>query len=359
MEKVRVDLGDRGYDIQIDRGLMDGVGPVLRDFGFSPLVAVVSNPTVYGLYGERLSSSLEKAGYQSLPVLIPDGETYKDYFWAYHILTELLKKRLDRNSCLVALGGGVIGDITGFAAALYMRGIHFVQVPTTLLAQVDSSVGGKTGVNHALGKNMIGAFYQPRLVRADTSTLETLPRRELLCGIAEIIKYGVIWDEEFFRFMEEARDKVLGLEAEAVNYIVRRSCEIKAAVVSEDEREGGLRAVLNFGHTIGHAVETETGYTRFLHGEAVAIGMYYAARLSEGLGLLERGGTERIRILLETYGLPWELPADLDAEALISHMRLDKKALAGEMKFVLPEKIGRVGIHKGVRSSDIRKALGR
>lgn len=359
MEKVRVDLGERGYDIHIDRGLMDGLGPVMREFGFSPLVVVVSNPTVYGLYGERLSASLEKVGYQCLPVLIPDGESYKDYFWAYHILTELLKKRLDRNSCLVALGGGVVGDITGFSAALYMRGIHFVQVPTTLLAQVDSSVGGKTGVNHALGKNMLGAFYQPRLVWIDTSTLETLPRRELLCGIAEIIKYGVIWDAEFFRFMEESKDRVLGLDPDAIKHLVRRSCEIKAAVVSEDEREAGLRAILNFGHTIGHSVETETGYTRFLHGEAVAIGMYYAARLSEMLGSMEVGGAGRIRTLLEAYGLPWELPADLEPDALISHMRLDKKAIAGEMKFILPEKIGRVGIHKGVRSSDIRKALGR
>jgi 3-dehydroquinate synthase len=359
MEKVRVKLDERSYDICIDRDILDGIGPALREFAFNPLVAVISNPTVYDLYGKILSSSLESAGFRGRSILIPDGEAYKDYFWSYHIVTELLKMGLNRNSCIIALGGGVIGDITGFAAALYMRGIHFVQTPTTLLAQVDSSVGGKTGVNHALGKNMIGAFYQPRLVWIDVSVLGTLPQRELLCGIAETIKYGVIWDPDLFDFMETARDRIMGLEADALAYIVRRSCEIKAQVVSEDEREGGLRAILNFGHTVGHAVETETGYTRFLHGEAVAMGMYYAARLSEETGLMEQGGANRIRDLLEAYGLPWELPDDLSADALIAHMRLDKKAEAGELRFVLPEKMGMVRIVKGVKPQDIKRALGK
>ena len=357
MEKVTVDLGRRSYEILIGKGILPGLGEKLKAFGFSPIVGVISNPTVFALYGDQVLQSIRGAGFDCFTVLIPDGEEYKDYAWSHYILTELLKRGLDRNSCIVALGGGVIGDITGFAASTYMRGIHFVQVPTTLLAQVDSSVGGKTGVNHYMGKNMIGTFYQPRLVWIDPGTLETLPPRELLCGIAEVIKYGIIWDEEFFGFMSKMKVDIVGLEPEAISFIIKRSCEIKAEVVSNDERESGLRAVLNFGHTIGHAVETETRYTRFLHGEAIGLGMCLESRLSKILRLLDAEQLERIKTLISVYGLPCDLPDDLDAGNLISHMKHDKKVVAGEMLFALPERIGGAVIRRGIALTDIERAL--
>lgn len=350
MEAIKVELGERSYEICIGTGILPQLGEWLREFHFSR-VALVSNPTVYTLYGNTLLNSLEKAGFDAEVVTIPDGEEYKEILWAYHIFGELLKHRLDRSSALVALGGGVIGDITGFVASTYMRGISYIQVPTTLLAQVDSSVGGKTGVNHPEGKNMIGTFHQPRLVWADVDTLRTLPRREFLAGMAEVIKYGVIWDKAFFEFLEKNRESILSLDNAALQFIIRRSCEIKAEVVSRDEREGGLRAVLNYGHTIGHALETATGYTEHLHGEAVAIGMYCEALLSCLLGLMEGKAAERIGSLIDAYGLPSKMPSGVDEERIISSMQLDKKAVAGELKFVLPEKIGSVVV-RGVRDTE-------
>ncbi|MCL4476735.1 MAG: 3-dehydroquinate synthase [Nitrospirae bacterium] len=345
MQEIRVELGERSYGIFIDAGMLKDLGEKVK--GINPSrVAVISNPTVYGLYGAVVSDSLKRAGLDAPLVLIPDGEGYKELLWAYYLFGELLKQRLDRASALIALGGGVIGDITGFVASTYMRGISFIQVPTTLLAQVDSSVGGKTGVNHPLGKNMIGTFYQPRLVWADISTLQSLPKREFLAGIAEVIKYGVIWDEALFRFLEDNREKILNLDRHALEHIIKRSCEIKAEVVSRDEREGGLRAILNYGHTIGHALEAATGYTSYLHGEAVAVGMYLETRLSSLLGLMDTKETERIRDLIRSYGLPSEMPQDMDAEKILSSMRLDKKAVAGELKFILPERIGSVRTRK-------------
>lgn len=356
MEKVRVDLGERSYNIIIDKGILSEIGKELLPFNFSPKIVVVSNPKVFNLYGDAVINSLIKAGFEASSVLIPDGEEYKDYFWAYHILSELLRRGLDRNSCLIALGGGVIGDITGFAASTYMRGIHFVQVPTTLLSQVDSSVGGKTGVNHPLGKNMIGTFYQPRLVWVDIDTLATLPEREILCGISEIIKYGIIWDKELFEFMEENRHKILKLAEASIEHIIKRSCEIKAQVVSKDERESGLRAILNYGHTVGHAVETETGYRHFLHGEAVAIGMSLEAGLSEKIGVLDKQQVLRIKLNIDSYGLPSELPTDMNISRLIPHMKFDKKMEAGQIKFILPERIGKVIIKKG-NIEDLKRYL--
>lgn len=356
-ETVKVALGERSYEIVIARDIISGIGQRIRPFGFSPRMAVISNPTVFALYGEALVSSLKSAGLEPFAVLIPDGEEYKDYFWTFHILTEVLRQRLDRNSCLIALGGGVIGDIAGFAASIYMRGISFIQVPTTLLAQVDSSVGGKTGVNHSLGKNMIGTFYQPRLVWADSDTLRTLPARHLSAGIAEVIKYGVIWDEELFHFMEEEKDAVQQLNPEALERIIRRSCEIKAEIVSKDERESGLRALLNYGHTVGHAVETETGYSRFFHGEAVAIGMYLEARLALSMGYLDINAVLRIKAVLEAYDLPSELPGELSIDKLIAHMKLDKKAVADEINIVLPERIGKAALYRAIDLGDIRKLL--
>ena len=350
MEAIRVELGERSYDICIGPSILPQMGERLQEFHFSS-VALVSNPTVYALYGDTLLDSLKKAGVDAAVVTIPDGEEYKELLWAYHIYGELLKYRLDRASALIALGGGVIGDITGFVASTYMRGISLVQVPTTLLAQVDSSVGGKTGVNHPEGKNMIGTFHQPRLVWADVDTLRTLPRREFLAGMAEVIKYGVIWDKAFFEFLEKNREKILGLDSGAIQFIIRRSCEIKAEVVSRDEREGGLRAILNYGHTIGHALETATGYTAHLHGEAVSIGMYCEALLSSLLGLMERKEAERVGSLIDAYGLRSKMVPGVDEQRMISSMQLDKKAVAGELKFVLPEKIGSVVV-RGVRDSD-------
>lgn len=356
MQTVRVELGERSYDIVIDSGILSNIGERIKGFDFSK-VAVISNPTVFDLYGDVVINSLKNVGFETLHVIIPDGEEYKNFDQTYQILTELLKNKLDRKSCLIALGGGVIGDITGFAASIYMRGIDFIQIPTTLLAQVDSSVGGKTGVNHELGKNMIGTFYQPRLVWIDIDTLKTLPKREVLCGIAEIIKYGIIWDKDFFEFLEKNLNSILMLDTKHLTHIIRRSCEIKAEVVSADERETGLRAILNYGHTIGHAIETETAYSRFLHGEAVAIGMNLEAWLSEIMGFLNKKDAMKIKAVIDSYGLPSELPVELNADKLILHMKLDKKVEAGEMKFILPEKIGKVKIQKGIDIEAIRKAL--
>jgi 3-dehydroquinate synthase len=357
MEKVRVELGERSYDIFIGINILGNAGVSIQSFGLSPKVAIVSNPTVYPLYGGVVADSLKKVGFDVLTVTIPDGEEYKDLLWVEHIYDELLKAKLDRSSSLIALGGGVIGDITGFAASTYMRGISYIQVPTTLLAQVDSSVGGKTGVNHKLGKNMIGTFWQPRLVWIDAETLKTLPKREFLAGLAEVIKYGVIWDEELFGFLEFRRHEILNLDSNALRHIIRRSCEIKASVVSKDERESGLRSILNFGHTIGHAIETATGYREYLHGEAVAIGMCLEARLSSMLTFIDNNTVLRIKALLDSYGLPSEMPSDIDIEHILSSMELDKKAVAGELRFILPEKIGKVRIHKGVSDKLLRDLL--
>lgn len=357
MAELRVELGDRSYSIVIGADMLKGIGEKLKGFGFSRNIAVVSNPTVYGLCGKTVDDSLRSAGFDVSSVVIPDGEEYKNLLWASNIYGELLKHRLDRASALIALGGGVIGDITGFVASTYMRGISFVQVPTTLLAQVDSSVGGKTGVNHPLGKNMIGTFYQPRIVWADVETLKTLPEKELLAGIAEVIKYGVIWDKELFEFLEKNRDPILALDPLPLTHIIKRSCAIKAEVVSKDERELGLRAILNYGHTIGHAIETVTGYTAYLHGEAVAIGMNIEAELSALLGYLNNSDACRIKSILTLYGLPSELPSGMSAESMLSAMKVDKKALAGEMRFVLPEKIGSVKIEK-VSADKVSEVLG-
>ncbi len=357
MQKIRVELGERSYNIFIDSACLGGIGEVLTKFEFSRRVALVSNPTVYGLYGNGVSVSLKAAGFEPTDIIIPDGEQYKNIESVGKIHEAMLRMRLDRKSAVVALGGGVIGDIAGFAASTYMRGVDFIQVPTTLLAQVDSSVGGKTGVNHPLGKNMIGTFWQPRLVWIDTDTLTTLPRREFLAGMAEVIKYGVIWDADLFDFLAEHREDILGLDRTSLMHIIGRSCEIKAEVVSKDERESGLRAILNYGHTIGHAVETVTQYRSFLHGEAVAIGMYQEARLSAALGVIGDAEVDRIRSLIEAYGLPCELPAGIDPAALLSSMQLDKKTVSGELKFILPERIGSVTMRKGISPEEIGKVI--
>ncbi|MEW6002009.1 MAG: 3-dehydroquinate synthase [Nitrospirota bacterium] len=357
MEKIRVKLAERSYDITIGSNILDLLGGDLKPFGLSPNTAIISNPTVFSFYGGRLLESVKKAGFHPLTVIIPDGEEYKDLLWMQHIYDELLKNKLDRLSALIALGGGVIGDITGFAASTYMRGISYIQVPTTLLAQVDSAVGGKTGVNHKLGKNMIGTFWQPRLVWIDVETLKTLPRREFLAGLAEVIKYAVIGDKKLFNILETKRDKILNLDKDVLTFIIKRSCEIKAEVVSKDERESGLRSILNYGHTMGHAIETVTGYTGYLHGEAVAIGMCLEAKLSNMLTFVDKEDTLKIMGLVDSYDLPSELPEDIDIDNILSSIEIDKKAVAGELKFILPERIGSVRIYKGVSNKIIKQLL--
>jgi len=345
MHVVKVSLGDRSYDIEIGTSL-DQIGGRLQGLGFGQKIAFITNPTVKKLYGQRVVDSLKAAGFLVLSIEIPDGEQYKTLDWANAIYSALLINSFDRKSALVALGGGVIGDLTGFAAATFMRGVPFVQVPTTLLAMVDSSVGGKTGVNHAMGKNMIGAFYQPKKVLMDLDVLKSLPRSEFLAGMAEVIKYGVIWDASFFEYLDRKREKILALDPDALSHIIQRSCEIKAEVVSKDEREGGLRAILNFGHTVGHAIETAENYT-MRHGEAVAIGMVYASKLAHNTGICDASVPERVEKLIKSCGLPTNLAAlsrKPSVTELMDTMRIDKKAEGGQVKFVLPKKIGEVVI---------------
>lgn len=359
MHVVKVELGARSYDILIGAKL-DKLGEEMGKLRLGAKVAVVTNPTVNKLYGKTALASLKAAGFTSMPVEVPDGEQYKTLDWANAVFTALLINTFDRRSPLVALGGGVIGDLTGFAAACYMRGVPFVQAPTTLLAMVDSSVGGKTGVNHAMGKNMIGAFHQPRLVLMDLDALKTLPKEEFLSGMAEVIKYGVIWDRELFDFLEKNREKILNLEEGPLGHIIRRSCEIKADVVSKDEREGGLRAILNFGHTVGHAVETLSDYTS-RHGEAVAIGMVYASRLAHRTGLCDARVPERVEKLINAYGLPTSLSVMKPRPTVtrfLDMIQVDKKAEAGKVRFILPKKIGEVVVTGEWDEGTLREVLG-
>lgn len=354
-EAVTVGLGDRSYDIVIGSRTIQKLGLRIKELRPSK-VAVISNETIFPLYKDALLYSLREYNIEPEVLLIPDGEEYKDSKWVTHLHGELLKARLDRSAVLIALGGGVIGDITGFVASTYMRGIRFVQVPTTLLAQVDSSVGGKTGVNHPLGKNMIGTFYQPSLVMIDIDTLKTLPQREFYSGMAEVIKYGVIADRDLFDFLVMNRDDIIDL-GDSIIHIIRRSCEIKADVVSKDEREDGLRAILNFGHTVGHAVETVTGYKRYLHGEGIAIGMCAAANIAVRAGMFDQKGVDVIKDIIRLYKLPADMPDDLGVDDIISAMEIDKKVKAGKLHFILPESIGRVRIVEDVDRAMIKEVL--
>ncbi|MCS7215592.1 MAG: 3-dehydroquinate synthase [Thermodesulfovibrio sp.] len=357
MEKIRVELGERSYEILIDSGNLSLVGERLLRFSIGKKVAIVSNPTVAGYYADRVLNSLKKEGFDASLILIPDGEIYKDYFWGYHILTRLLEMGFDRKSCLIALGGGVIGDITGFVASIYMRGIPYVQIPTTLLAQVDSSVGGKTAVNHSLGKNMIGTFWQPALVWIDVESLDSLSEREFFSGLAEVIKYGVIWDSEFFEFLTNNREKILRRDKDILIAIIKRSCEIKSEVVSKDERDNFFRTILNYGHSIGHAIETLTNYSLYLHGEAISIGMVYEAKLANMLGFLDTEEFEKIRKTLKEYGLPVEMPSFIDKSAFIKAILLDKKNIHGKIRMVIPESIGKMKINFEVGEEELLRII--
>ncbi len=339
--EITVSLAERSYPIVIGRGLLQSVA-LVRDHLPLPRVALVTNDTLWPLYGDAFANALHAANIQVLPIVLPDGEAYKSWPALNQIFDALLEHACDRKTTLIALGGGVIGDITGFAAATYQRGVPFIQIPTTLLAQVDSSVGGKTAINHPRGKNMVGAFYQPQLVLADTETLATLPERELRAGLAEVIKYGLILDATFFVWLEQNIDALLARDPAALTYAIQRSCEIKADVVAKDERETakeGGRALLNLGHTFGHAIETALGYGTWLHGEAVACGMLLAAQLSQQLGRIDRDAVARTRRLIERAGLPTKVP-NIAADVMLEHMGRDKKNEAGTIKLILLKEIG-------------------
>jgi 3-dehydroquinate synthase len=348
MKEIGIDLGNRSYQIMIGNGLLEQLGKHLKVFELTPRVLLVTNPVVGSLYGAVAETAFKNAGFEVIRAEIPDGEEYKSLATAEKLYDLAYTRELDRRSPVVALGGGVVGDLAGFVAATYLRGVPFIQLPTTLLAQVDSSVGGKVAVNHPRGKNIIGAFYQPRLVLADLDVLKTLDPREVRAGLAEVIKYGVIADQAFFAWLEENMERLLALEAEPMAHAVAVSCRIKAQVVQEDETEQGRRAILNFGHTLGHALEALTGYTAYRHGEAVAVGMAAAARLAVALGMFPEGNAARVINLIRRAGLPVEIPPQLSSSDLLASMRRDKKVLAGRLTFVLPVDIGRVEIFRDV-----------
>ncbi len=357
MQTVRVALGDRSYPVHIGAGLVarpDLVVPHLA----RRQVAVVTDTNVAPLYLERFAGPLAEAGVEVISVVLPDGEAQKRWQNIEAVLDTLLERRCGRDTTLVALGGGVIGDLTGFAAAVYQRGVPYIQVPTTLLAQVDSSVGGKTAINHPRGKNMIGAFHQPRAVIADMDTLASLPARELRSGLAELIKHGFIRDADFVGWLEAYVEDLLALDRDALAHAVARSVEIKAQIVSRDERETGERALLNFGHTFGHAIETGLGYGEWLHGEAVAAGMAMAADLSRRLGILDETSVGRVRELLRRAGLP-TASAGLGSRRLIELMSVDKKAKDGRLRFILLERIGAACVRGDVPAAAVEETLAR
>jgi 3-dehydroquinate synthase len=358
MVSVKVPLGNRGYTIRIGAGALDELGPRCQGLGLGRRCAIVSDTHVAPLYGGRLEASLRKAGFEPVTIEVRAGEKSKRLQVVGHCLDRLAHARLERRSFVVALGGGVVGDLAGFVAATYLRGIAFVQVPTSLLAQVDSSVGGKVGVNLAAGKNLVGAFHQPRLVLCDVTTLRTLPRRELAAGFSEVVKYGVIRDARLFARLEREADRLMALDEAVLTAVIARCCRIKAEVVGQDETEGGVRAILNFGHTIGHALEAIHRYGRLLHGEAIAIGQVAAARLSERRMGFPAADTERLRRLLDRIGLPTELRlAAARQDDWMRAMRLDKKVRDGQIRFVLARRLGQVRHGQTVAEDEITELL--
>ena len=355
MHSLRVELGSRSYPIHIGGGLIDR-GDLVVGCLRQKRVVIVTNDVVGPLYLERLQTALTAVGVESRAVVLPDGEAHKDWDSLNRIFDALLSAHADRGTTLVALGGGVVGDITGFAAATYQRGVPFIQIPTTVLSQVDSSVGGKTAINHPLGKNMIGAFHQPRLVLADTGTLATLPDRELKAGLAEVIKYGLIRDPAFFDWIERNIGNLLMRDSEALTYAIERSCRNKAEVVAADETEQGDRALLNLGHTFGHAIETGLGYGVWLHGEAIAAGMVMAADLSRRLGWLSDSDIARVRSLLERVELPVSGP-DLGGDRYLELMRHDKKVADGKLRLILLERIGKAVVSEAATEMQIAQSI--
>lgn len=356
MRQIQVGLGDRAYPIKIKKELLPEVGERLTRNGVANRYVVVADEYVAGLFADRLLRSLKKAGLEVFLVTFPRGEGSKHLSTIGDLSSKLANLGIDRKDGLIALGGGVTGDITGFLAAIYMRGIPFVQIPTTLLAQVDSSVGGKTGVDIPEGKNLVGSFYQPKAVYIDTMLLKSLPQTELLNGLAEVIKYGVIYDRDFFDFLEKKREDILNVDLEVMAEVVEKCCAIKADVVAADEKEADLRRILNYGHTIGHAVEAASDFS-IAHGQAVAMGMVAAAKLAVGKGLFPEEESQRLSKLIKAYGLEVEIPQELDRSNIKAYLKTDKKAVGGRPFFVLPQTIGKVIITDDVDESLIDKVI--
>ena len=359
MAVIPVSLPQDSYTITIAPGNLDRLGAEMQSLGLGRSVLLVSNAEIFRHYGARAIAALEQAGFSVAECLLPAGEDYKTPATLQKIYDAALEHRLERSSTFVALGGGIVGDMTGFAAATWLRGVNVVQVPTSLLAMVDAAIGGKTGVNHPKGKNLIGAFHQPKLVSIDPQVLKTLPDREFRAGIAEVIKYGVIWDEQLFQHLEAAPslNQLSDLSEELLQEILVRSCQAKAHVVSQDEKEAGLRAILNYGHTIGHAVESLTGYTQVNHGEAVAIGMVAAGVIAVAMELWDQPSCDRQQALIQKAGLPDRLPAGLDLEEILVALQSDKKVKAGQVRFVLPTQIGKAIVTDRVTADTIRQIL--
>ena len=355
MTKVKVNLGADTYDIFIDENILSNVAKFIAASNFTQKVLIVTDSNV-AKFIDKLSAQMTDEKIIFDVAVIPAGEPSKSLYEAEKIFTRAIELGLDRKSPIIAFGGGVVGDLTGFVAATYLRGVPFIQVPTTLLSQVDSSVGGKTGVNHALGKNLIGAFYQPKAVFIDIDTLKTLPDREIKSGLGEIVKYGIISDGELFKFLETNAEKILARDVEALTHLIKRSCEIKADVVSQDEKENGLRRILNFGHTIGHAIEKVTSYEKYRHGEALAIGMVGAAMLSESLGKINSADVARLKNLLERLHLETKcMPCDVDE--LFHALQRDKKSIGGKVNWVLMDDFGKVSITNAIPEEKLKQIL--
>ena len=356
MQRVDVELGECSYSIVIGSGIVDEIRAFVCQAEYSPHGMIVTDTNIAPFCAEQIAAAIAGAGVRTEIIEVPAGESSKSLTQANELFTRAIELGLDRRSPIFALGGGVVGDLAGFVAATYMRGVPFIQIPTSLLAQVDSSVGGKVAVNHMLGKNLIGAFYQPDAVFMDLDFLKTLPAREIATGLGEIIKYGIIYDADFFAWLEVNRADVLALEPAATSYMIARSCEIKADVVRQDEREGGLRRILNFGHTIAHAIEKETGYARYRHGEAVAIGMAGAADISVQMGLLPDADRVRMNELSRAMGLPLSAES-VTADAMYEDLFHDKKTVGGRIHWVLADSIGKVSVHSDVPEEMVRKTL--
>ena len=354
MSTLTVELGERSYPILIEANLLRHP-EVLTTHLTTNKVVVVTNDVVDPLYFPMVSRVLE--GFEVSKIVIPDGEQHKNLQSFEMIISKLLEMSASRDTTLIALGGGVVGDLTGFVAACFQRGMPFIQIPTTLLSQVDSSVGGKTAVNHPLGKNMIGAFYQPKVVLIDTNSLNTLPAREFAAGMAEVIKYGVIYDPDFFLWLESNQRAIKQQEQAALQYMITRCCEIKAEIVAIDERESGLRAILNLGHTFGHAIEAEKGYGNWLHGEAVSAGIVLASKVATKMNWLEASEFSRIESLLQAFDLPTDAPSDMAYDDFIRHMRHDKKVQAGQLFFVIPKGIGKAIVTNEISEEVLRVIL--
>lgn len=356
---IPVKLPQNSYNVHVASGSLNRVGETIKNLPIGKKILLVSNPEIFNFYGQITIDSLKKAGFQVNYHLIPAGESYKNLHSITQIYDSALSHQLERSSTMLALGGGVVGDMTGFAAATWLRGINFIQVPTSLLAMVDASIGGKTGVNHPQGKNLIGAFYQPKLVFIDPLVLKTLPEREFRAGMAEVIKYGIIWDAKLFDQLEKASclDNLDDINSELLETIIVRSCQAKAEVVSQDEKEIGLRAILNYGHTIGHAIESCTNYETFVHGEAVAIGMVEAGKIAVASNLWRQDEAKRQYDLIVKTGLPTKIPDDIDRQQIIDLLKTDKKVKSGKVRFILPTQISKVIITDKITSDLLKVTL--